>query len=33
MFIIIYLMDKNVNKKLIKQKFIHFLYIFTGFPL
>ena len=30
---IIYLIDKNVNKKLIKQQFIHFSSFYGGFPL
>ena len=29
---IIYLIDKNVNKKLIKQQFIHFSSHSRGFP-
>ena len=28
---IIYLIDKNVNKKLIKQQFIHFFFIVSEF--
>ena len=30
---IIYLIDKNVNKKLIKQQFIHFFIYSRGFTL